>query len=77
MQPSSSTPEPLPRQTAESTEAQLRKEIRRLQGLVDRRAKLDAEILKVLSKPTPPNCFPNTGAEILANKVIKLIKQAK
>lgn len=70
-------PEPLPRQTSESTLAFLRKENRRLQGLVDRRAKLDAEILKVLSKPTAPNCFPNIGAEILANKVIKLIKQAQ
>lgn len=61
--------------SSEGIIAQQRKEIRRLQGLVDRRAKLDAEILKVLSKPTAPNCFPNTGAEILANKVIKLIKQ--
>lgn len=63
----------LPRQTAESTEAFLRKEIRRLQGLVDRRAKLDAEIIQILQVPTHlPKDLRNA-----VSRVLNLLKLAQ
>lgn len=68
-------PEHLPRQTSESTLAFLRRENRRLQGLVDRRAKLDAEIIQILQVPAS-----NMKSMAIANparRVLNLLKQAQ
>lgn len=63
----------IPRSTQESTLAFLRRENRRLQGLVDRRAKLDAEIIQILQAPAS-----NMRMMAIANparRVLNLLKQ--
>lgn len=66
-------PEPLPRMSSEGIIAQQRKEIRRLQGLVDRRAKLDAEIVQILQ--VPPHLPKDLRNAV--SRVLNLLKLAK